>query len=69
MAEKVIRIWNGCLVLMVVSVNENGTSTSIGSAGGADNSTKVDIEIDPFAGLIVDHSTDESPIEFRRPQE
>lgn len=54
MKEVVIRIWNGCQVRHVLSVTGSG-STSLGDIGGAENSTNVDIELDPWAGLIVDH--------------
>jgi hypothetical protein len=53
--QKTIRIWNGCRVVQVVTVHQDGGSSTIGAAGGAENSTTVDIEIDPWAGLIVDH--------------
>lgn len=49
-----IRVWNGCTVRYVFSVSTTG-STSVGAVGGAGNSAKPDIEIDPWAGLIVDH--------------
>lgn len=64
MSAKTIRIWRGNEVLQVVTVSQGGSS-SIGAVGGASNSTKVDIEIDPFAGLIVDHSTGNAPYYFR----
>lgn len=63
--EKVIRIWNGCTVVQVISMRQDGGSSTIGATGGADNSTKADIEIDPWAGLIVDHSTGNPPLFFR----
>jgi len=53
---KTIRIWQGCKVIQVVSVSETGSSV-LGATGGASNSTQVDIEIDPWAGLMVDHSS------------
>lgn len=65
--EKVIRIWNGCKVLQVICVSDD-SSASLGSTGGAGNSTKVDIEIDPWAGLIVDHSVRNPPFSFREDQ-
>lgn len=64
MSEKVIRIWDGCRVVQVVAVGKTGSST-LGSTGGAENATKVDIEIDPWAGLLVDHSAADSPFMFR----
>jgi hypothetical protein len=51
---KTIRIWNGNKVVQVVAVSDTGSST-IGATGGAGNSTQVDIELDPWAGLIVDN--------------
>ena len=54
MSEVTIRIWNGCVVRQVISISDNASS-SIGAVGGAQNSTKVDIELDPWAGIIVDH--------------
>lgn len=55
-----IRIWNGPVVAGVFTVSGTGTS-SPGIVGGAENSCKVDIELDPWRGLIVDH-TAEHPI-------
>ncbi len=52
--EITIRIWDGCTVRMVMSVSKTGSSTT-GAVGGAGNSSKPDIELDPWAGLIVDH--------------
>ena len=66
-SEKTIRIWDGCRVVQVISVSGTGNS-SIGAVGGAGNSTKVDIEIDPWAGLIVDHSVRNPPVFFREEQ-
>ena len=66
--EKVIRVWQGCKVVLVLCVGESGYSTS-GATGGAENSTQVDIEIDPWAGLIVDHSTRNGPVTYRDPGE
>lgn len=62
---KTIRIWDGCKVLAIVSIDKAGTFSAVTDAGGADNSTQVDIEIDPFAGSIVDHSARRSPVDFR----
>jgi hypothetical protein len=53
MSEVTIRIWDGCTVRYVFSVGPTGSST-IGGAGGAANSTRPDIELDPWARLIVD---------------
>lgn len=53
--EKVIRIWDGCKVVQVISVDQNGGSSTLGATGGASNSTRVDIEVDPWKGYIVDH--------------
>ncbi|HYD28913.1 hypothetical protein [Brevundimonas sp.] len=58
--EKVIRIWDGCRVVQVVAVRRDGSSV-MGATGGAHNSTEVDIELDPWAGLIVDHSVPQNP--------
>jgi hypothetical protein len=49
-----IRIWEGCNVRHVVTIGPSG-STSIGAVGAAANSTTVDIELDPWAGLVVDN--------------
>lgn len=68
MSEKVIRLWDGCTVVGVMSVDQKGGSTFIGAVSGAANSTKVDIELDPWAGLIVDHSTRRSPVGYREDQ-
>lgn len=62
--EKVIRIWHGCKVVQVVAVAD-GSSSVLGPVGGAGNSIAVDIEIDPWAGLIVDHNVRRSPVDFR----
>lgn len=51
----IIRIWNGCRVVHVISVGQEGGSSTLGAVGGAGNSTNAEIEIDPWAGLIVDH--------------
>lgn len=61
---KTIRLWHGCTVVGVVSVGDKGC-TFTGGVGGAHNSGKVDIEMDPWAGLIVDHSTENPPISWR----
>lgn len=67
---KTIRIWDGCKVVCVVTAfpGDNGYSVQ-GRTGGAGNSAKVDIEMDPWAGLIVDHSANRSPVDFREPEE
>jgi hypothetical protein len=67
MGEVNIRIWNGCKVVTVLTVSDQGYS-SIGAVGGASNSTKVDVELDPWAGLIVDHRTGNSPTRYTDPQ-
>lgn len=60
-----IRIWDGCTVRAVFSVSDTGYS-AIGAVGGAGNSTKVDIELDPWANLIVDHRDKfSSPVSIR----
>lgn len=63
-----IRIWHGPTVIQVVSVSDNGSSTS-GAVGGAGNSVKVDIELDPWAGLIVDNHVGGTPVSFRESAE
>lgn len=62
-----IRIWDGCKVVALISVNSSGM-TSQGGVGGAHDSIKVDIEMDPWAGLIVDHSVNNPPQLFREDQ-
>lgn len=62
--EKTIRIWNGCKVVQIVSVSDTG-STTLGASGGAENSTQIDIEMDPWTGLLVDHSVQGSPVPWR----
>lgn len=52
--EVTIRIWDGCTVKAVFSIGETGSSWN-GSPSGAGNSTRPDIEFDPWAGLVVDH--------------
>lgn len=49
-----IRVWNGPRVTAVLTVNPDGM-TVMGATGGAANSVHVDIELDPWANLIVDH--------------
>jgi len=67
--EKVIRIWSGCRVICIVAVSNNGGSWIVTDVGGAGNSSNPTIEIDPFAGLIVDHETSNSPLDFRSAEE
>ena len=52
-----IRVWQGCTVVGVFGVSLSGHS-SIGAVGAAANSTRVDIELDPWANLVVDNRTD-----------
>lgn len=68
MSRKVIRIWDGCKVIGFVDVSGDAISV-VTRAGGAANSTLVDIEIDPFAGLIVDHETNNPPKYWREAEE
>lgn len=63
--EKTIRIWDDNKVVAVVAVDQRGGSTWLGAVGAANTSTYPDIEIDPWAGLIVDHSAQRSPVDFR----
>jgi hypothetical protein len=65
--RKTIRVWNGATVVALIDVDANGI-TAQGAVGAAADSTKVDIEIDPWAGLIVDHSTRKSPVNDREEQ-
>lgn len=62
--SKTIRVWDGCRVVQVITVSSTGSAT-LGAVGGAHNSTNPDIEIDPWAGLIVDHSVKGAPASFR----
>jgi hypothetical protein len=69
MSEVTIRIWDGCKVVQVVSVNQRGGSSTIGAVGGAANGAKPTIEIDPWAGLIFDSTgLNPAPIAFRELQ-
>ncbi len=61
---KVIRVWNGCKVVGLIEVSDDSFS-SIGTVGGAGNSTRVDIEIDPWRSLIVDHGVIGPPVNYR----
>jgi hypothetical protein len=66
MSEITIRIWDGCKVVQVLSVDQRGGSSSIGAIGGASNGAKPQIEIDPWAGLIFDNTgKSHAPIGFR----
>jgi hypothetical protein len=62
--RKTLRIWNGCKAIALVIVGEDG-GMSVTAAGGAGNSTIVDIEIDPWAGLLVEHGLTGSPVVWR----
>lgn len=62
--EVTIRIWDGSTVRYVFRIGPTGSST-LGDSGGARNSTRPDIELDPWSKLIVDHRQDwPSPISF-----
>ena len=61
---KTFRVWNGCKVVGLLTVTAE-SSTFSGATGAAADSTPVDIEIDPWAGLIVDHGVHRSPVNFR----
>jgi hypothetical protein len=50
-APVTIRVWHGCTVVELVTVAPTFTVTN-GAASPLDTSTPVDIEIDPWAGLI-----------------
>jgi hypothetical protein len=69
MMEKSIRIWSGCKVIAILDVGENGGTSLVTNVGGASYSSIPDIELDPWAGLIVDHSTRNSPRYYREPEE
>jgi hypothetical protein len=65
MFEVGIRIWKDCTVCGVFVVSDTGM-ISLGAVGGAGNSTKVDIELDPWAGLVVDNRVKySSPVSIR----
>jgi hypothetical protein len=53
--NKTIRLWNGTTVVGLLSVSPCGSTWS-GATGGAENSTPVDIEFDPWKGLLVEHT-------------
>lgn len=60
-----IRVWDGCTVVGVFTVSPTG-HTSIGAVGGAGNSTPIDIELDPWANLVVDHRAEYAhPVSIR----
>lgn len=64
-----IRIWKGCTVVLLLDVNESGYST-VGAIGDAANSGTADIELDPWANLIVDHRAPHpSPVSIREESE
>lgn len=64
MSSKTIRVWNGATVLQVITVTEGGSSSMIGATGGAHHASQVDVEIDPFAGLIHTHEAPGAPIYY-----
>jgi hypothetical protein len=65
MSEVTIRIWDGCVVRHVFSVSTHGSST-IGAISGAANSASVDIELDPWNNLVVDHRAEHPcPVSIR----
>lgn len=49
-----IRVWKGRTVVGLFTVSPTG-HTSYGAVGGASNSTRADIELDPWANLVVDN--------------
>jgi hypothetical protein len=61
---KTIRIWDGCKVVALITVSSTGMSSQ-GAVGGAGNSAEPDIEIDPWAGLLVEHGSSRSPVVWR----
>lgn len=54
--QKVIRIWNGNIVVQVITVGKTSGSSTLADGCGAASNTEVDIEIDPWAGYIVERS-------------
>jgi hypothetical protein len=66
--EKTIRIWDGCKVLGLVTVSQDGTWSSVTQAGGAENGARADVEIDPFKGFIVTGYAP-TPIAYTVPEE
>ena len=66
MAAIEIRLWDGNKALGIISVDQSGGSSWVSLVGGANNSACPDIELDPFVGLIVDHSVEyPSPVNYR----
>jgi hypothetical protein len=65
--NKTIRIWDGCKVLAVISVDQHGGFTSSGAVGGAGNGDRPEIELDPFAGLIVSQGNP-TPVAYNEPE-
>lgn len=64
--RRTIRVWDGCKVVALLEVSQDGSVTFSGDSGGAACSLKADIELDPFAGLLVEHSLPySSPIAWR----
>lgn len=55
--EITIRIWKGCQVKMLFTIGDNSSST-VGAVSGAECASQPDIELDPWAGLIVDRRVD-----------
>lgn len=65
MSSVTIRVWNGPTVCGVFTVSPTGLST-IGAVGAASNSTRVDVEIDPWANLVVDNRPEHAcPVSIR----
>jgi hypothetical protein len=62
---KTIRIWNGCTVVGVVSVGTDGTFSTSGPVGGAENAGRADIEIDPWRGYVVEHEARTGVVSIR----
>jgi len=50
-----IRIWNGCRVVCLVDVGDEGGYTISGPTGGAENGGRPDVDYDPWKGYVVDH--------------
>lgn len=60
-----LRIWHGCTVVATFSVDDHGY-TATGAVGGAQNSGRPDIELDPWANLVVDHRAEyATPVSIR----
>lgn len=51
-----LRVWNGCTVVGVLSLFESSTgmTAAFEVSGGAARSGRVDVEIDPWANVVVD---------------